>query len=251
MDFTLKKYNELLDSLIKKKYNFQTFSGYLKSPKEKSIILRHDVDALPENSLNFARIQQARGIEGVFYFRNVPQSWDPRIIKEIALLGHEIGYHYENMDTCKGDVVKAYNDFKSNLKKFREIADIKSICMHGSPRSKYDNRSVWDKFNYKELNLVGEPYFDLDFSKTFYATDTARMWNGSKYSVRDKVVSSNFFPLYHSTNDLIYAINNNTFPNAVMLNFHPQRWTDNYIAWIKELIVQNIKNQIKNVLYVK
>jgi len=33
----------------------------------------------------------------------VPESWDEAIIQKIAGLGHEIGYHYENLSACKGD----------------------------------------------------------------------------------------------------------------------------------------------------
>ena len=107
MDFTVKKYEELLKALIAQNYTFQTFNNYLKSPNSKVVLLRHDVDDLPENSLRFAKIQYELGIKGVYYFRAVPQSWDVKIIKEIASLGHEVGYHYETMDTADGNVDKA------------------------------------------------------------------------------------------------------------------------------------------------
>ena len=71
---------------------FQTFREYIQNPPESSIILRHDVDKLPRNSLKFAQIQNKLGIKGSYYFRIVPQSFNP----QIAELGHEIGYHYED-----------------------------------------------------------------------------------------------------------------------------------------------------------
>ena len=84
MDFTIEKYTSLLEALIKQNYTFQTFQEYLIQPAVKSVVLRHDVDDLPENSLRFARIQNELGIKGVYYFRAVSQSWDENIIKEIA-----------------------------------------------------------------------------------------------------------------------------------------------------------------------
>ena len=36
-----------------------------------------------------------------------------------------------------------------------------------------------------------------------------------------------------------------------MFTFHPQRWNDNIYMWSKELILQNIKNIIKRIFYVK
>ena len=83
--------------------------------------------------------------------------------------------------------MKAYEEFCRYLEKLRETVPIKTICMHGSPFSKYDNRSLWEKYDYKELGIIGEPYFDIDFSKVLYLTDTGRKWDGEKVSIRDKV----------------------------------------------------------------
>ena len=61
--------------------------------------------------------------------------------------------------------------------------------MHGSPLSKFDNRKLWEKYDYKEYGIIGEPYFDVDFSGVLYFTDTVRRWDGFDFSVRDKVSS--------------------------------------------------------------
>jgi len=99
MDFTHKRYSHLFKKLVTEGYSFQTFEQYLKKPLEKVIILRHDVDQLAHNSLVTARIENALGIKGIYYFRIVKESNKPEIIRKIADLGHEIGYHYETMDT--------------------------------------------------------------------------------------------------------------------------------------------------------
>jgi hypothetical protein len=170
-------------------------------------------------------------------------------------MGHEIGYHYETMDTCKGNIDKAYDEFCRNLNMFRKIVPVNTICMHGSPMSKFDNRDLWKKYDFRDLGLIAEPYLNLDFNKTFYLTDTGRCWDGSKVSVRDKV--SNIKPMtnpefikisYHSSFDIIDAVKSNHFPHQVMMTFHPQRWTDNLLLWGRELAAQNLKNQVKRFL---
>ncbi len=83
---------------------------------------------------------------------------------------------------------RAMESFLTNLEKMRKIVDVKTICMHGSPISKYDNRLLWTKYNYRDYGIVGEPYFDVDFSEVAYYTDTGRRWDGDAVSVRDKVV---------------------------------------------------------------
>ena len=80
--------------------------------------------------------------------------------------------HYETMDTANGDIVKAWDLFRFNLDKFRSLVDVNTICMHGSPRSKYDNKALWEKYDYNSLEIIGEPYYDVDFDMVFYLTDT-------------------------------------------------------------------------------
>ena len=252
MDFTFKGHKKLLSAFIDSGYCFQTFSEFLDNPQNKVVILRHDVDRLPKNSLEFARIQSSKNVKGVYYFRAVPQSWDEAIIEEIARLGHEVGYHYENMDVCRGDLSKAWEDFRFNLRNLREISDVKTICMHGSPMSKYDNKHLWKRYDYRNLGLIGEPYFDIDFNNVFYLTDTGRRWDGWRVSVRDKVPQQKDWiregKIYHNTSDIITALKKNDFPNKVMLTMHPERWSHGGIIWMKILLVQKIKNAVKFML---
>ena len=214
-------------------------------------------------------------VKGTYYFRAVPESWDEAIIKEIAALGHEVGYHYENMDTVSAGrrlersgspdfgsagrgaaydqlLDLAYEDFCNKLEKLRRLVPVSTVCMHGSPRSKFDNKDIWKKYDYKSLGLIGEPYFDIDFNKVFYLTDTGRRWDGWKTSVRDKVPQQEEWVrqglVFHSTMDIIQAAMLGTLPSKILLTFHPQRWTDNPFLWLKELVLQTAKNQVKKIL---
>ncbi|MCX6303801.1 MAG: hypothetical protein NT040_02430 [Bacteroidetes bacterium] len=255
MDFTLSTYSNLLNALKQQGFFFQTFCEYLVNPAEKAIILRHDVDLLPGNSLATAKLEQASGISGSYYFRMVPESYDETIIRQIAHLGHEIGYHYEDLASADGNLEKAYDSFCRNLEKLRTLCPVTTICMHGSPLSKWDSRLLWGKYSYRSHAITGEPYFDLDFNKTFYLTDTGRRWDGHKVSIRDKAMAS--APVtnpgflgrsYHSTKNIIDAVQHGTFPGRAMITLHPQRWTSSPIPWIKELLAQNLKNQVKRFL---
>lgn len=245
-DFTLKPYQLLLKNLLKAGYSFQPFEEYLEKPLERVVILRHDVDALPQNSLGTALLEKELGIRGTYYFRIVKQSNKPEIIKKIAELGHEIGYHYEDLAIENGNMEKAIEEFEKNLNYFRSFYPVRTICMHGSPLSKYDNRKLWDKYNYRDYGIIGEPYFDINFSKVFYLTDTGRRWNGEKVNVRDKMlIKEKEWPVFHSTNDIIRAVENGEFPEQVMITVHPQRWTNSIFTWAKELVLQNVKNAVK------
>ncbi len=103
------------------------------------------------------------------------------------------------------------------------------------------------------MGIIGEPYFDVDFSKVLYLTDTGRRWDGEKVSVRDKVNYQLRIMNYElkKTEDIIRAAKNEILPNQIMITTHPQRWTNNPIAWTKELVMQNVKNVVKGVLVKK
>ena len=246
-DFTVEKYIELLESLNTDNYEFQSFQQFLQLPAEKAIILRHDVDLLPYNSLRFAQIQAEKNVKATYYFRAVPQSWNESVIKQIHELGHEIGYHYECLTTTKGDVEKGIADFEKNLENLRKLAPVSTICMHGSPMSKHDSKDLWKHYDYRDYGIIGEPYFDVDFKKVFYLTDTGRKWDGDKVSVRDRV-DSGFDLSFHKTDEITDAAKNNELPYQVMFTFHPQRWTDNKMQWTKELLLQNTKNIVKRII---
>ncbi len=107
MDFTLNTYKLLLSASLTSGYSFQTYFEFVQDTKEKAIIMRHDVDRLSANALQMARLEYEMGIGSTYYFRVVSQSWNESIIREIADLGHEIGYHYEDLSMCKGDMERA------------------------------------------------------------------------------------------------------------------------------------------------
>lgn len=239
MDFTLKKYRELLIAL----------NSY------GEISLRHDVDLKPQNSLKTAILENELGWNATYYFRAVPESWDEEIIRQISELGHEIGYHYECLTTCNGDVDAAWEDFKSNLSSLEAVVGkpVTKICMHGSPKSKWDSKDIWKKYGYRDLGVQYEPYLDTDFSKTFYLTDTGRRWDGFKVSVRDRIPEfqekwAEEGLVFHTTDDLIDAANNGKLPRNVMITTHPQRWNDSFVPWMKEFVLQKAKNLAKRLI---
>ena len=248
-DFTSNRLQLLLSSLKSTGYSFTTVAGYLRNPSDSTVILRHDVDARPANSLKCAEMEHRMGITGTYYFRILRGSYDESVIRHINSLGHEIGYHYEDLAAAKGEYEKAITLFGENLAKLRLIAPVETICMHGSPMSIHDNRLLWQKYDYRDFGICGEPYLDIDFMKVHYLTDTGRRWNGEKFSVRDRVnthlTKGKGRLKFRSTRDLIRAVESGGLPSMLMITIHPQRWDNRLIPWMQELIWQNIKNAVK------
>jgi len=348
-DFTIKSYQRVLEALVNQGFSFMRIceidaNHFMRSNANRFMLLRQDVDRLPENSLAFARIQKEFGIQSTYYFRIVPGSYEPGVIEEIAGMGHEVGYHYEDLSLAaqrlraegrgqkelrvsenKGlkdnnaehgtqNTEQLFEDaiesLRRNLERLRKYADVKTICMHGSPMSRWDSRLLWKYYNYREFGVEVEPYFDFNFEEMLYLTDTGRRWNGSRVSVRDKAKRKaqsakreklsdletegltekaegrrlraegnnlkhktwNLDPFvdwvvkpipgslmnmtekstefqskynYRTTNYIMEAVEREDLPNRIMMTFHPQRWTDETVPWVRELIWQNTKNVAK------
>lgn len=284
MDFTQKTYKTLIESLISKNYQFLTVEEYFSTSQDLSvssslshstfhgvekrspiIIMRHDVDRKPLNSLRMAKLEHELGIKATYYFRTISKTLKPEIIKQIAELGHEIGYHYENL--CDAEILMkneksrinnveeyqarlyeiALEDFDKNLTKLRSICPITNIAMHGRPNSKLDSRDLWKQYNYKDYGITSEPYFDIDFDKVLYITDAGRSWDNASINKRDKVSSKYNFHFEH-TNDIIKAFQDNKLPDQIMINIHPEHWADSTLEWLWIWSVRKVKNAVKRVI---
>ncbi len=259
MDFTIKTYKKLLQTFLDNGYALIPYQEYCTNkPQGKFLILRHDVDEFAKNALKMAQTEHSLGVKATYYFRIVKQSNHPDIITKIADMGHEIGYHYEDLAFAKGDMAVARKTFADNLKYFRTYYPIQTVCMHGSSTSTYDNRDFWKTYKLSDFDLIAEPYLSTDFKSVFYFTDTGYAWDGGKYAVRD-VVENNFGLSFHSSKEIMVSVNKGTFPQQSFMLAHTL-WTDSVWQWLmlhlREFLRNNFKymaqrNKFLNKLYAK
>lgn len=252
-DFTLSAYKRYLLSIKKQEIPFLLFRDFisLESKPTRFCLIRHDVDRKPENALNMAVLEAKLGIFSTYYFRAKPNTFKPKIIKEIENLGHEIGYHYESLSDTDGNIEKAVEDFKENLKKFRAIANIKTCSMHGRPFKKFDNRDIWrieknHDFLVNELELLGEVYLDINYSDIAYINDTGRNWTSGKSNVRDKVESKIAVDFINGE-ELLSYLKNNPHPK-ICFQIHPERWSNTTLDYMEQLSRDKLINFIKSII---
>lgn len=265
-DFTGHTYEQLLQTFLTAGFAVLPFEQYCdQHPQGKVLTLRHDVDKRPALSLLTAQTEHRLGVRASYYFRIVPDSNQPDIIRQIAGLGHEIGYHYEDMALCQGNRQRALQSFQTNLNYFRQFYPVRTCCMHGTPTNRYDGRDLWrdehglpnrgGDYDYRTYGIIGEPYFDIDFRSAFYLTDTGGRWDGFRFSLRDRVPQQTLWNekgwIYHSSEQICRAVEQGRPPfndRCVMLTTHPQRWIDELPDWLIEKTTQSFKNQIKRLM---
>lgn len=237
-DFTLEKYADLCRVIAPIQTDCR-YVHYLEDTNISKVILRHDVDRRPLNALRMAKLEHDIGLRTTYFFRCVPCSFDPDIIVQISRMGHEIGYHYEAMSKARGDPEKARAIFKEDMESLRSISEIRTVCMHGSPSSRYNNLSFWEHANLSDYDLKGEAYTDLNPNLIYY-TDTGGKWNNGN-NIRDRVHNC-FMPKVGSTQDVESAIGTGV---RAYINCHPERWANDRFEWFRYRMNDQISNKAK------
>jgi hypothetical protein len=248
-DFTMAKYGELCRVLLGAGYTPATVYQYLTDPPGgRTVVLRHDVDRKPENALRMAELEHALGVCSTYYFRH-PATFVPEVIKAIHALGHEVGYHYEVLAKAGGDYEKAIGLFARELEELRGVCDVWTICMHGSPLSRYDNRDLWKAYDFREFGVVGEAYLSMAGGDLRYLTDTGRNWGG-KHSVRDAMPGAEAVPPSVETTDDLARWVGAGGAEGLYMTVHPERWAMSEGEWVIGSLTDLAVNMGKTVLQV-
>lgn len=100
-DFSLKSYADTLKDYRQGGYAVTGFRGYLDSPQEKHMILRHDIDNSLEQAFRVAKVDADSGCTSTFFLRMHAQGYNMlslpslRYIQEMEDMGHEVELHLE------------------------------------------------------------------------------------------------------------------------------------------------------------
>ncbi|TYL37228.1 hypothetical protein CV102_18100 [Natronococcus pandeyae] len=244
-DFTYEIYEELLQAGMDAGYEHIPVREYLdrKELPNQFIIHRHDVDRKPENALEMARLEAKYDISTTYYFRTIDKTYKPDLIREIEELGHEIGYHYEDMDRADGNLEQAHESFADELERVRQLARVETVCMHGNPLTSHDNRDMWDySQGFDDYDLRGEAYLSMDFVDVTYFSDTGRTWEDGDLKIKDHPVGESQKQVQvGGTSELIELVSKGEVPRLCLLS-HPNRWAATNVEYVAELAKDTTTN---------
>lgn len=245
-DFTYEMYEALIEKTTECAYSTLPVKEYIsaESLPNRFAVFRHDVDRKPQNALDIARIEAEHGVTATYYFRTVDKTFNPELIQTIASLGHEIGYHYEDLDRADGDIDRAHELFAENLEQLRAVCDIDTVCMHGNPLTPHDNRDIWtEEYDFDEYGLLGEAYLSANFTDLTYFSDTGRTWRDGTLKVKDTTTGPSEKQYQASgTEELIQLVKSGRLQRPYILS-HPNRWAGSY----DELVYVTGKDTVINV----
>lgn len=252
-DFTIQKYLQLCKAIKLSGFQIYTTKTYLEkgTPSGPFIVLRHDVDRNLRRALRMAYLENYLGIQASYYVRKGKRGFCIPFIKKIEKMGHEIGYHYDAMVKAKGDMEKAIRIFYSELKELRNLVNVKTISMHGSPLSPWNNLKLWERYDFRDFDLLGDIFLSIDYRKAYYFTDTGRNWSSNKYfNIRDRINSCTPGKRIKTTNELINFIENVRKEKSIFINVHPNRWAFYLSEWIMNYLFDLLINQAKLLIFI-
>jgi hypothetical protein len=95
LDPGLRRYRNLLQATVERGYEIRSVGAWVRGSRDedRTVLLRHDVDADPRGAARMAEVETELGIAGTWYVRWRTAS--PDLIGRLQGYGLEVGLHYE------------------------------------------------------------------------------------------------------------------------------------------------------------
>lgn len=223
--FSHAAYAELVGALADAGYETLTVREYLSPGRlpERFVVLRHDVDRKPQRAEALARLEADLGVSASYYFH--PSAFRETRAERVVDLGHEVGYHYDDVATARGDLRTARALFANNLRVFRRACDVDTVSPHAAALSAYDNASLWaDGPAIEEFDLLGDADRSVDYVDIAFLSDAGRTFR-ERPADRVRALGERDQPVTADTVDGLAAqFREGAIERACLLT-HPRRWT--------------------------
>jgi hypothetical protein len=249
MAFWLADYQRMLDALRTAGRQPQAVVDFLRMPSPSAVILRHDVDRWPAKALQMAELETNVGVRATYYFRcGASGRFSRKTCRCIAKLGHEVGYHYEDLSRCRGDRAAARTSFGHNLSALRAIVPCVTVSMHGSPLSAHNNGSLLDSADLAKWQLLGDASMSIQVHQPLYFTDAGGAWNDSRVNFRDVVgrMSAGIDPLNPAK---LTTFLRRQLEHPAYFNVHPERWAASGVQYLVSYLADTGARVVKALVH--
>ena len=219
------------------------------------VVLKHDVETDVARALEMAKIEQKHGHRGSYYVQAylMDNAENVKMLSEMQNMGHEISYHYDVMDSCKGDIDKAIAEFELNAAKFIQNGfELKTLCQHGNPvvervgytsnRDFFRNERV--RQLYPHLSDIMVDYKEKYGTDYLYFSDAGRRFQMIYDPINNDIENSDDKNIPY--NDLDALLGTLSSEKGNIISTHPHRWTRSATKYlIKSALFKLIKSVAK------
>ena len=154
--FDCKCYRMLLDKFKEYGFSFNYFDNF----KDKSCILRHDIDVSPKLALEMAKLEHKLGVNSTFFFMvrspfyNLFSRANDNIVRQIIDMGHCIGLHYDEGYYSKNISLQELVDSEILMLEKNFDTRINVVSFHQPSKKIIDN-----SIGIKQINTYDKSYF--------------------------------------------------------------------------------------------
>lgn len=213
------------------------------------LVLKHDVETDVPHAYEIAKIENSCGHRGSYYVQAylLEDDKNAELLSKMQQMGHEISYHYDVMDSCKGNLDEAIAEFEKNRKLFEDKGfGIVTVCQHGNPvaeRIGYTSnrdffRSSRVREIYPDISDIMVNFKEQIPTEYLYFSDAGRMFKLIYDPINNDVVSSDDKNVPFS--DLDSLLNGLSADAGNIISIHPHRWTKSAVIYISKSIIFKI-----------
>ena len=227
----------------------------VKADMQKYLVLKHDVETNVPHAYKIAQIEKKYGHRGSYYVQAylLENEENVKLLKQMQAMGHEISYHYDVMDSCKGDLEKAIEEFKENRRLFEANGfNIATVCQHGNPvverKGYHSNR---DFFRSEKVRNIYPDVTDImvNFKEQVptdyhYFSDAGRRFNLIYDPINNDIENSDDKNIpFDNLQQLFEGLSDK---KGNIISIHPHRWMNSAAKYlIKNAIFKVLKTTAK------
>ncbi len=222
------------------------------------VVLKHDVETNVERAYTIACIERDCGHRGSYYVQAylLDDARNVALLKEMQDMGHEISYHHDVMDSCKGNLETALDEFEKNRANFEKNGfSVETVCQHGNPlveRVGYTSnrdffRSERVQNRYPNISDIMVNYPSKHETDYLYFSDAGRCFKNIYDPLNNDVVNSSEKDIpYTNTKELLGALKSG---GRYIISIHPHRWTRSALSYVGKTVMFRVVKSVAKVVY--
>lgn len=225
---------------------------------KKYLVLKHDVETNVSSALNIAIIENKYGHCGSYYVQAylLNDESNIKMLQKMQEMGHEISYHYDIMDSNKGNIEAATVEFDKNCELFKKSGfELKTLCQHGNPvvervgytsnRDFFRNETVSAK--YPHLSDIMVNFKERANTDYLYFSDAGRKFKLIFDPINNDVIPSDDKNVPFDNLDLLFEYINKQNQNAI-ISIHPHRWVKSKAKFVIKTVAFKVIRAVANLL---
>ncbi|MBQ8228030.1 MAG: hypothetical protein IJZ88_03360 [Clostridia bacterium] len=229
----------------------------VKADEKNYLVLKHDVETNVANAHRIAVIENKYGHRGSYYVQAylLEKDENVKLLTEMKNMGHEISYHYDVLDSCKGNFDSAIKEFEKNRCLFETNGfSVVTVCQHGNPvieRNGYHSnrdffRSERVRELYPDITDIMVNFKEQISTDYLYFSDAGRRFNLIYDPINNDIIKSDdknipFENLQSLTGGLSHEIGN-------IISIHPHRWMNSALKFVVKSFVFKILKAVAKTL---